>query len=121
MKGEAMHEGPEKGASADAFQLAQDRRHHLRLALVAEKCPDLLPLLESANGALVGGAYRLEKLLAVGGQFFVWLAAETATGRTVVLKQTRFDYRRPVRYGLAETERLRQMIRKEYEVLRADR
>jgi hypothetical protein len=39
----------------------------------------------------------------------------------VVLKQPRFDYRRPVRYGLAETHLLRRTIRKEYEVLRADR
>jgi hypothetical protein len=99
----------------------QDRRSRLRLGLVAEKCPDLLPLLDAANGAVVGGAFRIEGLMAAGRQFFVWLTTELETGRTVVLKQARFDYGHPVRYGRADAERLRRAIRKEYEVLSADR
>ena len=104
-----------------AVHIHEDHQNRLRLALIAEQCPDLLPLLDAAKGNIVGGAYHIEGLLAAGRQFFVWLAAEPATGRAVVLKQARFDYRHPVRYGRADAERLRRAIRKEHEVLLADR
>jgi hypothetical protein len=101
--------------------IEEQRRHRLRLSLLADRCPNLLPLLEAAYGAAVGGTYRIEGLLAVGRQFFVWLAAEAASGREVVLKQARFDYRYPARYGRADAEQFRRAIRKEYDVLLADR
>jgi serine/threonine protein kinase len=111
------------GGEADdlAALVNEGRKARLRLSLVAEQCPDLLPLLDATRGAVVGGAYRIGGLLASGRQFFVWLGAEPDTGRAVVLKQARFDYRHPVRYGRAEAEHLRRAIRKEYEVLLADR
>src|SRR5207248_3327619 len=63
----------------------------------------------------------LDCLLAAGSQFFVWSATGITTRRSVIMKQARFDYRRPVRYGQADVERLRAAVRREEEVLWADR
>jgi serine/threonine protein kinase len=93
----------------------------MRLSFAAAGCADLLPLLDAAAGAVVGRAYRFDGLLAAGGQFFVWSATELATGRPAVLKQARFDYRHPIRYGQAEAARLREAVRRERDVLWADR
>jgi hypothetical protein len=57
----------------------------------------------------------------VGRQFFVWLAVESASGREIILKQPRFDYRNPTWYARADVERLRLTARKEYDALLADR
>jgi serine/threonine protein kinase len=101
-------------------QIEQDRRHRLHLSLEASRYPGLLPLLDAAEGAVVRGHYRIEFPLAVGSQFIVWSALELSTGRPIILKQGRFDYRHPVRHGRADAERIRQVIRREYEVLWAD-
>ena len=86
-------------------RIEEDRRHRLRLALAAGQCADLLPLLDAAANAVIGGQYRLDHLAAAGSQFFVWSATQLTTRRTVILKQARFDYRYPVRYGRADIER----------------
>jgi serine/threonine protein kinase len=104
-----------------ASQVEEDRRERLRLAFTGAGCSDLLPLLDAASGAIVGGAYRLDGLLAAGGQFFVWTATELATGRPAVLKQARFDYRHPIQYGQAEAARRREAVHRERDVLWADR
>ena len=101
-------------------KIEADRRQRLRLSLAASGCADLLPLLDAAAGADVQG-YRLTGLLAAGSQFFVWAATTPHTNRAVILKQARFDYRHPVRYGRAEAKRLRAAVRREEEVLWADR
>jgi serine/threonine protein kinase len=101
--------------------IAEDRRKRLRLWLETERCPDLLPLLDAAVGSRVDGRYRIDGLMAAGRQFFVWMATELSTGRYAVLKQARFDYRHPVRYGRSDVERLREAIRREYDVLWADK
>jgi hypothetical protein len=98
-----------------------DRRERLRLALAATQSADLLPLLDAASGAVLGGQYRLDGVHAVGGQFFVWSAVELTTRRRAILKQARFDYRYPVRYGRMDIEPLRAAVRREYDVLWADR
>jgi hypothetical protein len=105
----------------DAARIEGDRRNRLRLAFAADGCGDLLPLLDAAAGAVVGGAYRLDGLLAAGSQFFVWTATEISTRKPAILKQARFDYRHPIRYGQAEVARLREVVRRERDVLWADR
>jgi serine/threonine protein kinase len=87
----------------------------------ASRCPGLLPLLDAAVASIVGGLYRIDSTLAVGSQFIVWSAIELSSGRPAILKQCRFDYRRPVQYGRADVNRYRQTIRREYDVLWADR
>jgi serine/threonine protein kinase len=114
-------DGTPSGFVPESAQIEEDRRKRLRLWLDMEKCPDLLPLLDAAAGSTVDGRYRIDGLAAAGRQFFVWIATELSTGRSAILKQARFDYRRPVHYGRAEIERLRAAIRREYEVLWADR
>jgi hypothetical protein len=111
----------ELGPPNPAARIEEDRRKRLRLSFEAAGCGDLLPLLDAAAGAVVGGAYRIDGLLAAGGQFFVWTATELSTGRHAVLKQARFDYRHPIRYGQAEAGRLREAVRRERDVLWADR
>jgi serine/threonine protein kinase len=101
-------------------QIEQDRRQRLRLSLEASEYPGLLPLLDAAEGSVVGGDYRITSPLAVGSQFIVWMATELLSGGPIILKQGRFDYRHPVRYGRAEAEGAREVIRREYDVLRAD-
>jgi hypothetical protein len=105
----------------DAARIDEDRRRRLHLWLMTEGCPDLLPLLDAAAGSKVGGIFRIDALMAAGRQFFVWKAVELSTGRGTILKQARYDYRHPIRYSRAEVERLRAAIRREYEVLWADR
>jgi serine/threonine protein kinase len=102
-------------------QIEQDRRHRLRLSLEASRLPGLLSLLDAAAGSVLGGHYRIDCPLAVGSQFIVWMAMEISTERPIILKQGRFDYRHPVRYGRGEVNRNREAIRREYEVLWADR
>jgi hypothetical protein len=102
-------------------QIENDRWHRLRLGLDANRCPGLLPLLEAAAGSVVCGLYRIDYTLAAGNQFIVWAAIELSSDRPVVLKQCRFDYRRPVQYGRADADRYRKAIRREYDVLSADR
>jgi serine/threonine protein kinase len=92
----------------------------MRLALDASRCPGLLPLLEAAEGAVVCRIYRIDRALAVGSQFIVWATTELSSDKPAVLKQSRFDYRRPVQYGRADAIRRRKAIRREYDVLRAD-
>jgi serine/threonine protein kinase len=114
-------EKPSPELAAKMAQVEEDRRNRLRLWLITEQCADLLPLLDAAVGRTVSGLYRIERLLAAGRQFFVWMATELSTGRRAVLKQARFDYRHPILYGRADVERLRAAIRREYDVLWADR
>ena len=102
-------------------RIQNDRRHRLRLALDAERCPGLFPLLEEAAGSIIGGLYRIDYPLAAGSQFIVWMAIELSTGRPAILKQGRFDYRRPVLYGRSDADRCRGPVRREYDVLWADR
>jgi serine/threonine protein kinase len=102
-------------------EIEDDRRQRLRLSLEASDYPGLLPLLDEAAGSLLSEHYRIECPLAVGSQFIVWLGIEVATGRSLILKQARFDYRHPIRYGRADAEANRNVIRREYEVLEADR
>ena len=111
-----MFRDPEEHARA----IEEDRRLRHRLALTATSSSDLLPLLDAAVGAVLGGQYHIDSLLAAGSQFFVWSATVKSTRRTVVLKHARFDYRHPVRYGRADIERLRAAVRREEEVLWAD-
>ncbi len=101
-------------------QIEQDRRQRLRLSLEASEYPGLLPLLDAAGGSVVNGNYQIAGPLAVGSQFIVWMAIDISTGRSIILKQGRFDYRHPVRYGRADAEGARGVIRREYDVLRAD-
>ncbi len=103
------------------LRIERDRRQRLHLSLAASQCADLLPLLDAATGAVLGQQYKLDALLAVGSQFFVWSSTEITTQRALIIKQARFDYCHPVRYGRADVERLRNAVRREEEVLWADR
>lgn len=102
-------------------RIEKDREERLRLSLVASQGTDLVPVLQGAIGAVVGGQYRIDAPLAAGSQFFVWSASGVTTGRAVIIKQARIDYRHPVRYGRIEVQRLRNAVRREEEVLWADR
>jgi hypothetical protein len=96
-------------------------RERLSLALAADRLEGLLPLLEAAEGAVLASRYRIEGVLAVGRQSHVFTARETAGGREVVVKQPCFDYRHPVRYGMADAAQMRASFHRAHEVLCACR
>ncbi len=91
----------------------------LRLLLEADRRPGLLPLLEEATGADVAGRYRLDALVGVGRQSYIFGATDLHQGAAVILKQCAFDYRNPLLYNRASAGQLRQGLRREYEVLQA--
>lgn len=91
----------------------------LRLLLEADRRPGLLPLLEQAAGAVVARRYRLDGLVGVGRQSYIFAATDVRLGTAVIIKQCAFDYRNPLLYNRASAGRLRQELRREYEVLQA--
>src|SRR4051812_29838230 len=91
----------------------------LDLRLQAKGLGGLLPLLDSAKGAILAGRYRIDRLLAAGSQAFVFAAQDLTSGRDVVVKQAAFDYRKPIRYGEKLIAEHRQALAHEFDVLRA--
>jgi hypothetical protein len=96
-----------------------DRQLRLRLLLEAEGRPGLFPLLVEAAGAVLAGRFRLDELLAVGRQSYLFAATDLSLGGSVVVKQPALDYRNPLHYHRASVSRLRQALRTEYRVLEA--
>lgn len=78
-----------------------------RLLLEADGRGGLLELILEAVGAVVTGRFELIELLAVGRQNIVFSALDRRTGRTVVVKQPLFDYRRPIDVSRREVARRR--------------
>ena len=91
----------------------------LELKLTADGRGSLLPLLRAAEGAVLNGRYRIDRLLAAGRQSFVFAATDRNTGGEVVVKQTAFDYRKPIRYGAKRIQELRRGLQHEFEVLQS--
>lgn len=98
---------------------SSESQRRLRLRLEAEGCPHLFPLLEEAVGAILLERFRLDGLLAVGRQSFLFAATELSSGRPVVVKQPAFDYSKPVLYNRAAVNRARRSLLTEHAVLSA--
>src|SRR5262249_38696666 len=103
------------------FAMNRDRQQSVRLRLLldAEGRPGLYSLLEEAVGAMVARRFRLDGLLGVGRQSFLFVATDLEDGAAVVIKQCAFDYPNPLLYNRTSASRLRQELHREYEVLQA--
>jgi hypothetical protein len=93
------------------------RQHRLHLLLEAEGRPGLFPLLQEAAGAVLVDRFRVEPLLAVGRQSFLFSGTDLASGRQVVIKQPALDYRTPIAHTTESVAAARQPLRVEYRVL----
>src|SRR5688572_6981067 len=95
------------------------REQRLRLQLSAEGRPGLYDLLAEAKGAVIAERWTIADLLAIGRQSFVF-TAEDGDG-LVAIKQPAFDYRRPIAYSRDDAARARARLKREHEVLEANR
>jgi serine/threonine protein kinase len=111
------HATPEPSGAAPYSGAEPEARRRLRLRLEAEGHPGLLPLLEEATGAVLDERFRIDGLLAVGRQSFLFAGTDLSSDTAVVIKQPAFDYCRPVLYGQAQVVRARQSLQAEYQVL----
>jgi serine/threonine protein kinase len=66
---------------------------------------------------VLANQFRIEGLLAVGRQSFIFLAADITSGRRVAVKQPAFDYRKPLLHNSASVSKARQALITEYQVL----
>lgn len=87
--------------------------------LEAEGRSGLLPLLERATGSVLLERFKLEGLLAVGRQCFVFTGSDLISGRRVVIKQAAFDYNNLISYSRAQVAGMRQALLTERDVLMA--
>ena len=98
---------------------ALDPTRLLELRLQADGRRGLLPLLNSAEGAVLGERFRIGRLLAAGRQSFVFAATDLRDGGELVVKQPSFDYRHPIRHTRESAAQARAVLEREYEVLYA--
>ena len=89
------------------------------MRLEAEGRPGLLPLLEAAVGSVLADRFRIEGLLAVGRQSFVFAATDRLSAQSVVVKQPAFDYRKPLLYSRDTVRKARESLSQEHDVLSA--
>lgn len=92
-------------------------RERLRLSLEAEGRRGLVDLLEAGVGGVIGGRIRVDRLLAIGRQSFVFAATDLLSGGLLALKQPPWDYREPLGYSRADVARARDALRVEHRVL----
>ena len=105
---------PNREQSAGSNSGPRDR---IDLLLAAEGFEGLLPLLREPLGSRVARRYRLDAVLAIGRQSFVFTGTDLSASESVVLKQPAFDYRNPIHYDRATIAWARAALRTEYEVL----
>lgn len=94
-----------------------DARYRARLRLEAEGHPDLLQLIEDAIGTVLINRFRIESLLAVGRQSFVFSAVDILSDRKLVVKQSAFDYRKPLLYDSILVTKARESLKIEHKAL----